>query len=191
VRIAELLRLGEEQTLRSGEIIRRLRDFLAKREVEMRAESLDHTVREAVDLVLFGAAQLEIRLSYRLDPAADRIFADRIQVQQVLVNLLRNAVDALRNQPAESREIVIQTRVAGGGMVEVSVADNGPGLPGTLQDQLYSRFATTKSGSAMGIGLSISRRIVEAHGGALVADSRPGGGAVFSFTLPALDALED
>ena len=102
--------MGEEQTLRSGEIIRRLRDFLAKREVEMRAESLDHTVREAVDLVLFGAAQFEIRLSYRLDPAADRIFADRIQVQQVLVNLLRNAVDALRNQPAETREIVIETR---------------------------------------------------------------------------------
>ncbi|MDB5703937.1 MAG: sensor histidine kinase [Sphingomonas bacterium] len=190
-KVADLLRMGEEQTLRSGEIIRRLRDFLTKREGEMRAESLELVVREAVELVLFGTAQFGIKLTYLLDTSADTIFADRIQVQQVLVNLLRNAVDALRNQPSDGREIVIASRPAGDDMIEISVSDNGPGLPAELSEQLYSRFATTKNGTAMGIGLSISRRIVEAHGGTLVAENRPNGGAVFRFTLPALEEIEE
>jgi two-component system sensor kinase FixL len=189
-RVVEMLRMGEEQTLRSGEIIRRLRDFLAKREGEMRGESLKQTVQEAVELVLFGTAQFDIRLTYRLDPAADAVFADRIQVQQVLVNLLRNAVDALRGQSAHTREIVIASRAVDD-MTEISVADNGPGLPEAVREQLYSRFATTKSGTAMGIGLSISRRIIEAHGGTLVAENRPEGGAIFRFTLPTLEELEE
>jgi len=189
-RIAELLKLGEEQTLRSGEIIRRLRDFLAKREGEMRTESLGLVVREAVELVLFGTAQFDIRLTYALAPEADTIFADRIQIQQVLVNLLRNAVDALRSHAGDAREIVIASgRIDD--MVEISVSDNGPGLPEALAERLYSRFATTKNGPAMGIGLSISRRIVEAHGGTLTASNRPEGGATFSFTVPALGELEE
>ncbi|MGY4395712.1 two-component system sensor kinase FixL [Sphingomonas sp. UYAg733] len=190
-RVADLLKMGEDQTLRSGEIIRRLRDFLAKNETEMRVESLAKTVREAVDLVLFGTAQFGIKLVYNLDPAADMVFADRIQVQQVMVNLLRNAVDALREQPTGAREIIIASRRVADGMNELSVSDNGPGLPKSIGGELHSRFATTKSGSAMGIGLSISRRIVEAHGGTLVAMDRIGGGAEFRFTLPALEELEE
>lgn len=183
-RVLDLLRLGEEQTLRSGEIIRRLRDFLTKRDGDILAESLDHVVREAVDLVLFGAAQADTRLTYQLDPAADRIFVDRIQVQQVLVNLLRNAVDAMRDRAADSREIIIGSRPMEDDMVEISVADSGPGLPDELAEQLYSRFASTKGESSMGVGLSISRRIVEAHGGKLTAENRPEGGAIFRFTVP-------
>ncbi|CAN5703169.1 hypothetical protein BH11PSE6_BH11PSE6_00180 [soil metagenome] len=189
--VADLLRLGEEQTLRSGEIIRRLRDFLAKREGEMRVESLEIVVREAVELVLFGTAQFDIRLTYALDPAADKVFADRIQIQQVLVNLLRNAVDALRPQPVGTREIIIASRAVGDSLIEVSVSDSGPGLPAEIDKRLQSRFATTKDGPAMGIGLSISRRIVEAHGGTLVADNRPDRGAIFRFTLPALEEIEE
>jgi two-component system sensor kinase FixL len=189
-RVAELLKLGEEQTLRSGEIIRRLRDFLAKREGEMRTESLELVVREAVELVLFGTAQFDIKLSYALEPEADTIFADRIQIQQVLVNLLRNAVDALRGRVGGKREIVIGSRLMDD-MVEISVCDSGPGLPEALAERLYSRFATTKSGPAMGIGLSISRRIIEAHGGTLTAKNRPEGGAMFSFTVPALGVLDE
>ena len=189
--VADLLRLGEEQTLRSGEIIRRLRDFLAKREGEMRVESLGVVVREAVELVLFGTAQFDIRLTYALDPAADKVFADRIQIQQVLVNLLRNAVDALRPQPVGTREIIIASRAVGDSLIEVSVSDSGPGLPAEIDKRLQSRFATTKDGPAMGIGLSISRRIVEAHGGTLVAENRPDRGAIFRFTLPALEEIEE
>lgn len=127
--VAELLRMGEEQTRRSGEIIRRLRDFLSKRDVEKRLESVATTVREAVDLVLFGAAHDDILLTYDLDPSIDMIFADRIQVQRVLVNLLRNVVDALRHQPRDAREIVIASRVAKGGTIEIAVSDTGRACP--------------------------------------------------------------
>ena len=190
-RVIDHLQMAEDQTLRSGEIIRRLRDFLAKREVEMRPESLGHVVHEAVDLVLFGSAQFDISLTYELDPAADSIFVDRIQVQQVLVNLLRNAIEVLRSLPDTKREILIASKPVADDMIEVSVSDSGPGLPKELGEQLYSRFATTKTGTAMGIGLSISRRIIEAHGGALVAENRRAGGATFRFTLPALGEAEE
>jgi two-component system sensor kinase FixL len=190
-RIADLLRLGEEQTLRSGAIIRRLRDFLQKREIEMHAESIDSTVREAVSLVLFGATHFDIDLIYALDPSVDLILADRIQIQQVLVNLVRNAVDALRDQPRKTREITITSRAADEGMVEIAVSDTGPGLPDAFADQIHARFATSKSGTAMGIGLSISRRIVESHGGTLIAENRPHGGATFRFTLPLFEEVDE
>jgi PAS domain S-box-containing protein len=188
-RVFELLGMGEAQLLRSGEIIRRLRDFVTQRDIEIRGESIASIVSDAVDLVLIGAPQSTTRIVDRLDPAADMIFADRIQVQQVLVNLLRNSLEALLDAPAEAREIIIASGVVNGDMIEISVSDNGPGLPAEFREQLYSRFATTKQGTAMGIGLSISRRIVESHGGTLVAENRPEGGAVFRFTMPALHGL--
>ncbi|HSI19463.1 MAG TPA: PAS domain S-box protein [Sphingomonas sp.] len=190
-RVGDLLRMAEEQTLRSGEIIRRLRDFLAKRDAEKSFQSIENIVREAVDLILFGTAQYDIRLTYDLDRHVDRVFADRIQLQQVLVNLLRNAVDALLHQPRDAREIIITSRATTDGMAEIAVSDSGPGLADAVSEELYSRFATTKTGSAMGIGLSISRRIVEAHGGTLVAENRPGGGATFRLTLPIMEEVEE
>lgn len=191
-RVADLLHMAEEQTQRSGDIIRRLRDFLAKRDIEMRPESLDDVIRDAVALVFFGSGREEIELSYDLDPACDTIFADRVQIQQVLVNLLRNAVDALRSiEAGQARRIVIKSQSGPDDMVELAIRDTGPGIPDALGEQLYARFSTTKSGTAMGIGLSISRRIVEAHGGVLTAENQPDGGAAFRFTLPVFKELED
>ncbi|HWU72305.1 MAG TPA: PAS domain S-box protein [Sphingomonas sp.] len=191
-RVADLLHMAEEQTQRSGDIIRRLRDFLAKRDIEMRSESLDAVVRDAVALVFFGSGREEIELIYDLDPTSDTIFADRVQIQQVLVNLLRNAVEALRAlDPGHPRQIVIQSQSKPDDLVELAIMDTGPGIPEALSEQLYGRFSTTKSGTAMGIGLSISRRIVEAHGGVLTAENQPDGGAVFRFTLPVFKELED
>jgi len=191
-RVVELLQMAEEQTQRSGDIIRRLRDFLAKRDVEMRPESLEHVIGEAVALVFFGGGREEIDLSYDLDPECDTIFADRVQIQQVLVNLLRNAVEALRSMPPDKpRRIVIASRGDEDDMVALAIEDSGPGIPDELSERLYARFSTTKSGAAMGVGLSISRRIVEAHGGALTAENLPDGGAVFRFTLPVFKELED
>jgi two-component system sensor kinase FixL len=191
-RVADLLHLAEEQTQRSGDIIRRLRDFLAKRDTEMRPESLDDVIKDAVALVFFGSGREEIELSYDLDPTCDTIFADRVQIQQVLVNLLRNAVEALRSVDASHpRRIVIKSRSTDDDMVMLAIRDSGPGIPDALREQLYARFSTTKSGTAMGIGLSISRRIVEAHGGALTAENQPEGGAAFCFTLPVFKELED
>ncbi|MBO9623697.1 MAG: PAS domain S-box protein [Sphingomonas sp.] len=187
-RILDLLRMGSEQTQRAGEIIRRLRTFMAKGEVEMRAELVETTVRDAVDLVVVGASQVNIRVNFRLDPEVRFIFADRIQVQQVLVNLLRNAMDALRQSGQSDKVITISSRRAQDQMVEIEVADNGPGMPVQVLEHLFSRFTTTKGpGGGMGIGLSISKRIIEAHGGTLRGENRPEGGACFRFTLPAVE----
>lgn len=184
-RVSELLRQGSEQTLRAGEIIRRLRAFMARGEVEMRTESLERTVRDAAELILVGTAQFRARVDYRLDPDAPFIFADRIQVQQVLVNLMRNAIEALRNSGTTDWQLTISSRRIEDDLVEIGVSDNGPGIPPHVLEHLFSRFSTTKASSGgMGIGLSISKRIIEAHGGKLTATNRPEGGATFCFTLP-------
>jgi two-component system sensor kinase FixL len=187
-RIGELLGMAKDQTLRAGEIIRRMRAFTARGEVEIRPESVEQTVRDAVELVLVGTGQFHIRVDYDFDPDAEQMLADRIQVQQVLVNLLRNSVDALRNAGPGSRQINLCSRKVKGNMVEIEIADTGPGIPSTVLDQLFSRFTTTKSErGGMGIGLSISKRIIEAHGGELKAINRQQGGASFRFTIPAVD----
>ncbi len=190
-RISELLRMANEQIQRAGEIIRRMRAFMSKGEVEIGAESLEQTLRDAAELVLVGTGQFDIDVTYSLDPAARLIFADRIQIQQVLVNLLRNAIDVLRNSPTSERSIHIASRKLNEQFIEVSVSDTGPGIKDTVLKQLYTRFVTTKQNAGMGIGLSISRRIIEAHGGTLEAENRPEGGATFRFTVPAVRELEE
>lgn len=190
-RALELLRMGGEQTIRAGEIIRRMREFVAKRDVEMRSEILDDLTRDAVDLVMVGTRPFDIDLECHFDPAAHCVFADRVQVQQVIVNLVRNAIEALRDQPRSRRHVIIRTRKLDGPVIEVSVSDSGSGLPADILETLYSRFSSTKEKSGMGIGLSISRRIVEAHGGTLAAENQPGGGATFRFTLPAVEGHEE
>jgi two-component system sensor kinase FixL len=184
-RVSDMLRMGSEQTLRAGKIIRRLRDFVARGEVEMNAESVEHTVRDAVELVLMGTGQFDTRVTYVLDSAAPQMYADRIQVQQVMVNLLRNAVEAMRSLPRNQRQITIASRKIDDHMIEIEVGDSGPGIPENVLQQLFTRFSSTKvDGGGMGIGLSISKRIIEAHGGTMSAENRPEGGAVFRFTLP-------
>lgn len=187
-RVAELLRMANEQTLRAGEIIRRLRSFTMRGDVDLRITPLAPTIRDAADLVLVGTSQFNIRLTYDLDPDVPCVFADRVQVQQVVVNLLRNSIEVLRQQGADDRRITVSSRKSSEDMIAIEIADSGPGIPEPMLDQLFSRFTTTKKeGAGMGIGLSISKRIIEAHGGVLSAENRPEGGAVFRFTLPATE----
>jgi two-component system sensor kinase FixL len=184
-RIAEMLRMANEQTLRAGEILRRLRSFTMRGDVDMRVTPLGPTIRDAADLVLVGTSQFNIRLTYDLDPDIPCVFADRVQVQQVVVNLLRNSIDVLRQKGGSDRRITVSSCKTNEEMVSIEIADSGPGIPEPMLDQLFSRFTTTKGkGGGMGIGLSISKRIIEAHGGSLTAENRPEGGAVFRFTLP-------
>ncbi|MCD2325106.1 PAS domain S-box protein [Sphingomonas sp. IC-56] len=191
-RAIELLRSAVDQTQRAGEIIRRLRAFMARGEVEMRAESVERTVRDAADLVQVGTAHFNIRMAFQLDPEVRFVFADRIQVQQVLVNLIRNAMQALRNSDRPDRLVTISSRKLDDQMVEIAVADNGPGIPTQILENMFTRFTTTKGGrGGMGIGLSISKRIIEAHGGALSAANQAEGGAVFRFTLPMIEGGHD
>lgn len=191
-RVTDLLRMGSEQTQRAGEIIRRLRAFVARGEVEMRVESVERTIRDAVELVLVGTGHFNLRVNYQFDRAARFILADRIQVQQVLVNLLRNAVHALKMVAPDDRQITITSEKLPDQLIAITVTDSGPGIPPHVLESLFSRFSTTKGGSAgMGIGLSISKRIIEGHGGVLSAENDPAGGASFRFTLPAVEEGEE
>lgn len=183
-RLREALDKTAEQALRAGEVVRRLRNFVKRGETEMRHESLGKLVDEASALALVGVKQHGIKVRFNLDSKADRVVADRVQVQQVLLNLLRNATEAMVESGAPKRELTIVTRPTTEGMVEASVADTGPGIAPEIEAQLFQPFVTTKE-NGMGVGLSISRTIVEAHGGALWVEPNPGGGAKFRFTLPA------
>jgi len=179
----EALARAADQALRAGQIIRRLREFVARGDSERRVETLNRLIEDASTLALVGAREHAIAVSFRLDPRAEQVVADRIQIQQVLVNLIRNAVDVLAESPG-ARELVLATALLDDGMVEISVADSGTGLAPEVREHLFQPFVTTKQ-KGMGLGLSICRTIVEAHGGKISADARPGGGTVFRFTLRA------
>lgn len=185
LRVKGALEKAAEQALRAGQIIRRLRDFVARGETETHIESMTKLVEEASALALVGAKQHGVRVRFQLDPAADRVLADKVQIQQVLHNLIRNAVEAMGEAEAGRRELLVTTAPRENGTVEVAVADTGPGIAPDISAQLFQPFVTTKR-EGMGVGLSISRTIVEAHGGQLWAEANPGGGAVFRFTLRTL-----
>lgn len=189
-RVRDMLEQARVQTLRAGDIIRRLRDFVSRRDSEVRAERIDDTLRDAAALVLVGQKQLDVTVRYDLDPAAVFMFADRVQVQQVLVNLLRNALEAMRNADVRDKNILMQSHVLDPETVEIVISDNGPGLPADFFEKPFSPFSSTKGGSAMGVGLSISRRIIEAHGGQLLGENISEGGARFRFTLPMINETE-
>lgn len=179
-RLSEALDKANEQTLRAGQIIRRLRDFVARGETERRVESLPKLIEEAGALALVGAKEHGVRVSFDLDPAVNLVLADKVQVQQVILNLIRNAIDAMDEAPR--RELRILTRPADDQLAQVTVADTGPGISPEVAEQLFQPFITTKR-HGMGVGLSISRTIVEAHGGRIWVETTPGGGATFHFTL--------
>jgi two-component system, LuxR family, sensor kinase FixL len=170
-----------DQALRAGDIIRRLREFVARGESERRIESLPKLIEDASTLALIGAKENGIAVSFRLDPKADQVLADRIQIQQVLVNLIRNAIDVLTEAPGQ-REVEIATAAGDDAMAQISVSDTGGGLAPEVAAHLFQPFVTTKQ-TGMGLGLSICRTIVEAHGGRIWVESRPQGGTIFRFTL--------
>jgi two-component system sensor kinase FixL len=186
--IQEGLEKASAQVLRAGEIIRRLRDFVQKGETDRRIESLSKLVEEAAALALLGAREADIHVSIRLDPECDRILADRVQIQQVLLNLIRNAVDAMPG--SAERRLSVTSRLAPEDLVEISVADTGPGLAPEVLEKLFQPFVTTKA-QGMGVGLSICRTIVEAHGGRIWTEPNTPQGAIFRFTLPVVKGDED
>ena len=172
---------------RAGEIVRRLRNLVERNEVDRKQEPLPQLIREACAIALIDAKSLGIRYLVDLDPNAKTVFADRIQIQQVLVNLLRNAVEALDGQA--QRNIHISTTMRGN-MCEIGVHDSGPGVPEHSRDRLFASFNTTKE-SGMGIGLSISRTIIEANGGKIWYEPGTLGGATFRMTLLGEEEMSD
>jgi two-component system, LuxR family, sensor kinase FixL len=182
-RARQAMNLAAQQTLRSGEIIRRLRAFVARGEVTRRPESVAKLIEEASALALVGAKEHGIKVLITIDPDLPNAMVDRVQVQQVLLNLIRNAVEAMEDR--DIRELSVGT-VVQAGVVLVSVADTGSGISPEIEAKLFQPFVTTKP-DGMGIGLSVCRTIVEAHGGRLWVEPNTGGGSVFRFTLPTGD----
>jgi len=167
-----------EQAERARQIIRRLRELAKKGDSDMQPESVLVTIEEASTLALAGGGQ---GLKFMIEVAEDagRAVIDKIQIQQVLLNLMRNAIEAMTGAPR--RALSVSARRSGD-RIEISVTDSGPGLPASVRARLFEPFVTTKP-EGMGVGLSISRAIVDAHGGQLQADDAPGGGTVFRFTV--------
>ena len=176
------------QANRAGQIIRRLRDFLEKGETERRIENINTVIEEATALALVGAKDTGVKVRLEIAHDLPVVMIDKIQIQQVVLNLMRNAIEAM--EQSERRELSIVIRLTEDDDLEIAVIDTGPGLAPQVQAQLFQPFVSTKQ-TGMGLGLSICRTIVEAHGGRLTAAANPGGGTVFRFILPRADRTDD
>jgi two-component system sensor kinase FixL len=180
----EALEAAENGALRAGRVVRRLRELVARGSSALRPEELPKLIEDAGVLAFLDAHLQGVTHRVELDPDADWVEVDRIQIQQVLINLIRNAVQAM--QGMERREIVVRTHKMSPQLVEVSVADSGTGISPEVREALFSPFQGTKA-DGLGIGLSISRTIIESHGGKIWVEDAKEGGAIFRFTLPAYD----
>ncbi len=185
--VREALAETAAQSVRAGQIVRRLRDFISRGETDQRIESLQRLVTEASALALVGAGEHMMEVDVRLDPDADRVLVDRIQIQQVVLNLIRNAIEAMAESPV--RRLLMTSEKQGDGFIRVTVADSGHGLADDMFDQLFEPFRSTKE-TGMGLGLSISATIVSAHGGRIWAEPSKLGGTAFHFTVIDADSEE-
>ena len=169
-----------DQMLRAGQIIKRLREFVARGESDRQREDLRKLIEEASALALVGVKQTGTQVSFDFDAATGTVLVDKVQIQQVLLNLMRNAIEAMED--GDRREMAVSTRVLDPETVEVAVTDTGCGIAPEVLAKLFQPFVTTKR-QGMGVGLSISRTIVESHGGRLWAEPNPEGGTIFRLTL--------
>ena len=186
--VREALGDAATQAVRAGQIVRRLRDFIARGDSEKRVENLRGLINEANALALIGVAELGIDIRLDIDDRIGGVLVDKVQVQQVLVNLIRNAVEALTDAP--TRRLTISAVPIADQMVRISVSDTGPGLDAEVESKLFRPFVSTKD-AGMGLGLSICQTIIEAHNGTIWLDKPAEGGTAFRFTLAASDPEDD
>lgn len=180
-RMREAVEEMARQSLRAGQIIRHLRELVVRGDSQNSVENLRKLVEEASALALMGTNDVGVQSDFEFDPTVGPLLVDRVQIQQVLTNLMRNAIEAMRN--SDARRLSVRTFADGPEQVVVEVSDTGPGISEEIASQLFKPFVTTKSGG-MGIGLSISKRIIESHGGTIEVSKNADGGATFRFTLP-------
>lgn len=179
--VQEALDEAAKQSVRAGQIVRKLRDYVSRGEITARPIEVKPMIMDAISLARIGAESDVISVTPHIDPSVGMVKADPVQIQQVVINLVRNAYEALERH--ESPEIWIEARSASREMVSFTVADNGPGFADDVAANLFRPFTTSKT-TGMGLGLSICQMIIEAHGGQITAGESERGGAAFTFTLP-------
>lgn len=178
--LGAILEKAEAQANRAADIVKRLRAFIDRREVERRRENVNKLIEEALALGVVGRASQGIRVVLQLAAHLPEVSVDRVQIQQVIVNFIRNGVDALEGAPR--KQLTISSMREGDG-VRVEVADTGPGIAPEIASTLFKAFVTTKA-QGMGVGLSICKTIIDSHGGRIGFRSGPDGGTIFHFMLP-------
>ena len=176
-----------QQAERAGDVLDRLREFVRGGEYRRAVTEVKPLIDAAISLTRAEAMQQEVEIEARIEPGLPAVLADRVQIEQVLLNLLRNAMDAMEAANTERRSIVVEARRKGNRAVEISVADSGPGVAAEVTDTIFEPFVTTKP-LGMGMGLSISHSIVESHGGSLRMARSVRSGAIFIFDLPTAEA---
>lgn len=183
-RLAEALDKAGDQALRAGEIIRRLREFVSRGDSLREAIAVTTLIEETVQLAMLGAQERGVQVVTDIEPGLPLVLVDRIQIEQVVLNLVRNAAEAMIEADSAEKTVEIKACRISDEAVELEVSDHGPGLAPEVLAKLFTPFVTTKK-NGMGVGLSISRTILAAHGSSIAADSKPGQGTTFRFTLPA------
>jgi len=181
--LKERLREIAAESMRVADVLRRIREFIRRREPDRKPVNLNEIVMDALQFTRFERREHRVAVMVRPDRDLPAVQADRVQITQVLVNLLSNAIHAVSSPRCEFPKILISTFVNDADMAEIAVADNGPGVAPSDVPRIFDRFFTTKS-SGLGLGLPISRSIIESHGGKLECDSQPGESTVFRVTLP-------
>jgi len=174
---------ASKQAERAGKIIRRVRDFVKKSEPNRTAVRIDEVIEETIGFAEIEARKAGVRISVSVPPELPPAYADKIMIEQVVLNLVKNGIEAMHDTPRVDRELAVSARANGKDFIEVKVADRGHGVPVEQTEKLFVPFYTTKP-EGMGMGLNICRSIIEFHHGRLWAVANPGGGTVFSFTLP-------
>jgi PAS domain S-box-containing protein len=181
--LGEMLELATKQAHRAGDIIRNLREFVSKESENKKVFELDRIIYDVITFLKWEVQKSGIKIELQLGSQARKVTANKIQIEQVLVNLVRNSLEAFEHAEIAEGRVVIQTRLLPNDMIEVIVTDNGPGIDAAMAGKVFDQFQTSKEGG-MGIGLSLSHSIIETHGGRLWVDQSHQNGALFGFELP-------
>jgi C4-dicarboxylate-specific signal transduction histidine kinase len=182
----DILERASAQAHRAGNVIRHLREFVSKGNNNKTWVVLDDLIQGVIDFISWELRSSDIQVTFQPGSPACELLIDKVQIEQVLVNLIRNGIEAIRQAGIPGGQVDIATRMAAEGSVEVTIADNGPGIDSTMVDSLFEPYQTSKE-DGMGMGLSISRSIIEAHNGKLWVDEQRQQGALFYLSIPGCD----
>jgi two-component system sensor kinase FixL len=181
--LLEVLELATDQAHRAGLIIRNLREFVSKGGDQKKPLDLDQIILDVISLLKYELQTSGVRIDFSPGCHSHRVIAAKIQVEQVLINMVRNSLEAIENANTTGGHIILQSRILPNNSIEVTVSDNGPGVNPEILEDIFNPFQTSKK-TGMGIGLSLSRSIIEMHGGKLWVDRNCQNGALFGFELP-------